>query len=61
MVKYKKIDAKTVLQIVAEALGEHLPDYLPATTKDAELNLSFDKDHSINVYLIERGEKESLS
>ena len=27
MVKYKKIDAKTVLQIVAEALGEHLPDY----------------------------------
>lgn len=61
MVKYKKIDAKTVLKIVAQALEEHLPDYLPDTIKNAELNLSFDKDHSVNIYLIEPEKKENLS
>ena len=50
-IKYKKIDPETALRMIAQLLGEHLPEDIKSL--DAEMSLTFDEDHSIDVYIIE--------
>ena len=54
MIKYKKIDPETALRMIAQILGENLPEDIKSS--NAEMSLSFDDDHSVDVFLIESEE-----
>ncbi len=51
MIKYKKIEPEIALRMIAQVLGENLPEEIKKS--NAEMSLSFDDDHSVDVYLIE--------
>lgn len=57
MILYKKFDPKTVLLMLAHVIGESLPEEIK--NSDAEINLTFEDDHSVEVYLIKPNENQS--
>jgi hypothetical protein len=59
MILHKKLTADEVLEIVAITIGKSLPQEIKES--EAEMNLSFDKEHNIEIYLINLPNKESQS
>jgi hypothetical protein len=59
MIKYKKIEPEVALRLIAQVLGENLPEEIKSS--NAEMTLSFDDDHSVDVYLIEPDENTPQS
>ena len=51
MILYQKIGPEEVLNLIARIVGQTLPDDIKDS--EAELNLSFSEDHSVEIYLID--------
>jgi hypothetical protein len=57
MILHKKLSADEVLELIATVVGKYLPDNIQGS--DAELNLTFNDDHSIEIYLMNLPEDDN--